>query len=203
MTEEIKKYVPNYIRKKISTDEIILTFTKSGNTYSFTSENIIEQQSLAFENLKYLNSNEVGKLIKNKYDKITKDIQKKENIIPYKTQTKFYVVNDIDTDDIKELVSKYSKNIFENISNSWKNYLVSNPEDYNEYLENMFSNDIENTVYDQNLNKLDLSNIENVILVEECDKYGPQYFYTKNEFVNGYQLWYKALNPFLWYGINI
>lgn len=75
-------------------------------------------------------------------------------------------------------------------------------EEYSRPAETFFQESVEDTVYGQDLQKLDTQDRESVALVKECGEAGPQYFYTKNEYSNGYQIWYKALNPFLWYGFQ-
>lgn len=52
------------------------------------------------------------------------------------------------------------------------------------------------------MRKLDASDEDEVVLVEDCTGTGPQYFYTDGQYANGQQIWRKAFNPFLWYGIK-
>ena len=52
------------------------------------------------------------------------------------------------------------------------------------------------------MRKLDTSDEDGVVLVEDCDGAGPQYFYADGKYANGRQIWRKALNPFLWYGVK-
>lgn len=47
MPEE-KKFIPKYIRRKISEGEILLTFAKTGNTYRFTPNGVAAGQNKAF-----------------------------------------------------------------------------------------------------------------------------------------------------------
>lgn len=53
MAEE-EKFVPKYIRQRISADKISLTFTKSGNTYLFTPDVVSRQQAKAFRDVQQI-----------------------------------------------------------------------------------------------------------------------------------------------------
>ena len=63
MAEE-EKFVPKYIRQRISADKISLTFTKSGNTYLFTPDVVARQQAKAFRDVQQIGAVRVTAVLK-------------------------------------------------------------------------------------------------------------------------------------------
>ena len=63
MAEE-EKFVPKYIRQRISTDKISLTFTKSGNTYLFMPDVVAQQQAKAFRDVQQIGAVKVTAVLK-------------------------------------------------------------------------------------------------------------------------------------------
>ena len=61
--ENENKFIPKYIRQKISDNEMILTFTSSGNTYKFTSIDIQKAQLQAFKDVNAMNIKEIADII--------------------------------------------------------------------------------------------------------------------------------------------
>jgi len=49
------------------------------------------------------------------------------------------------------------------------------------------------------MNHLDTADSYKVVLVKNPDG-GADYFYKTKDYVNGMQIWRKALNPLVWYG---
>ena len=108
-----------------------------------------------------------------------------------------------DTDgDLDDMAAEYAEAVFSEMSDKWKDAPLDESEEYSEPAEGLFAESVEDTVYDQNVRKLDASNENEVVLVEDCAGAGPQYFYADGQYANGRQIWRKALNPFLWYGVK-
>ena len=108
-----------------------------------------------------------------------------------------------DTDgDLDDMAAEYAEAVFSEISDKWKDMPLGELEEYSESAEGLFAESIEDTIYGQNMRKLDASDEDGVVLVEDCDGAGPQYFYADGKYANGRQIWRKALNPFLWYGVK-
>lgn len=99
-----------------------------------------------------------------------------------------------------DIAKEYADKVFRRLAEEWKDAPTGEAEDYSEIAENLFAKGIEDTVYRQDMTKLDPSDADNVVLLEDCLGTGPQYFYFDGECVNGKQVWRKALNPFIWYG---
>ena len=112
------------------------------------------------------------------------------------------VVCDTDS-DLDDMAAEYAEAVFSEMSDKWKDAPLGEFEEYNKPAEGLFAESIEDTIYDQNMRKLDASDEDRVVLVEDCAGVGPQYFYADGQYTNGRQIWRKALNPFLWYGVKM
>ena len=198
MAEE-EKFVPKYIRQQISADKILLTFTKSGNTYQFTPSMVAQQQAKAFRNVQQAGMVKVTAALKAKLEDLYQ--QEGSEVPAYKPIIDIIAVCDIDG-DLDDMAAKYAETVFGEMSDKWKDAPLGESEEYNELAEGLFTKSIEDTIYDQNMRKLDTSNKDEVVLVEDCIDAGPQYFYADSQYANGRQIWRKALNPFLWYGVK-
>ena len=106
-----------------------------------------------------------------------------------------------DTDaEPPDLAEKYAETVFGRLLREWKNAPLGEQEYYSASIENMFAESMEDTVYGQDMRKLDLADSDGVVLVEDCAGAGPQYFYADGSYTNGLQVWRKAFNPFVWCG---
>ena len=128
-------------------------------------------------------------------------MREEPGIPAYKPIIDIIVVCDTDY-DLDDMAAKYSETVFGEISEKWKDAPLGEFEEYSQSAEGLFAESIEDTIYDQNMRKLDASDEDEVVLVEDCAGAGPQYFYADGQYANGRQIWRKALNPFLWYGIK-
>ena len=120
----------------------------------------------------------------------------------YKPVVDIMVVCDTDG-DLDDMAAEYAEAVFSEMSDKWKDAPLGEFEEYNKPAEGLFAESIEDTIYDQNIQKLDASDEDGVVLVEDCAGAGPQYFYADGKYANGRQIWRKALNPFLWYGVKM
>jgi len=198
MAEE-KRFIPKYIRRLISENQMTLTFTKSGNTYRFTPDTVARLEARSFADIENAGTEAVTAALQ---DALRKLREKDDGDAGRRDPVPEIALEYGTPDDPDDMSAKYAETVFREICGRWKDAPTGESDDYSEPAERIFAESLEDTAYRQDMSKLNLSDRYGVALVADCAGTGPQYFYTDGTYVNGAQIWRKAFNPFIWYGMK-
>lgn len=158
-------------------------------------------QVKSFEDVAAVDSAAVAKAVYARLlEKIEENQRKNNNAVLYKQFANIIV--EPSSEPFLDIAKKYVDTAFNGFVETWKDAPLGEAEDYNEIAEKAFSKSLDDTVYRQDMTKLDISDINNTVLLEDCLGTGPQYFYFSGKYANGNMIWRKALNPFIWYGVQ-
>lgn len=186
-----KKPVQKYVRIKTSDDQMVVEFRRTGNRYRYTGEGVAAAAARAARRLDCeIDPAEAEKAVQARLAELAE-----ENGLCFARPA--VDAGAPDGKDWADLAEDYAARTFGQTAKNWNGSVLGESDSPAEAL---FQEEMDGSVYSQDMQKLDPLDVQRVVLVRlPC---GPCYFYNTGEFANGYQIWRPALGPLARYGVR-